>query len=218
MQIAAFFDLDRTLITVNSGKLWMDRERRLGKLSLPMVLEAMVRFAAYSLSIGQLDNAMRKALSLYVGVPEAEVEQDTRDWWQQEIAPTVAPGGRRALARHRADGHHLALLTSSSPYVSAAALQTLDLDGFISSRYEIKDGHFTGEPVLPLCFGQGKVVLAEAYCQERGLDLDRSYFYSDSYTDLPMLLRVGQPRVVNPDLRLRLAARRRGWRRLDWSA
>jgi hypothetical protein len=56
----------------------------------------------------------------------------------------------------------------------------------------------------------GKVYWAERYAAEKGVDLSRSYFYTDSYTDLPLLLRVGHPVAVNPDLRLRRLARRRG--------
>ena len=57
---------------------------------------------------------------------------------------------------------------------------------------------------------------AEAWARARGADLADSYFYSDSYSDLPMLQRVGRPRVVSPDPRLRVAARLRGWPILTW--
>ena len=109
------------------------------------------------------------------------------------------------------------LLTSSSPCESALATRYFRLDACLSSRYEVLDGRFTGEPVLPLCYGAGKVEHAESWAFREGIDLSRSYFYTDSNTDLPMLLRVGRPRVVNPDLRLRWEARRRGWTVLDWS-
>jgi phosphoserine phosphatase len=70
--------------------------------------------------------------------------------------------------------------------------------------------------VPPLCFGAGKIAQAEAYAEARGVSLAESYFYTDSINDLPMLERVGNPRVVNPDLRLSWVARRRGWSVEDW--
>jgi phosphoserine phosphatase len=79
-------------------------------------------------------------------------------------------------------------------------------------------GRFTGVYVRPACYGAGKVTRAESFAVEHGIDLRQSYFYSDSYSDLPMLERVGQPRVVNPDPRLRRAAQRRGWSAESWRA
>ena len=217
MKPAAFFDLDRTLISVNSGDLWVKRERRLGRLTSRQVIEATALFLAYRLSIVDIEAAMRKALAVYRGEREETLARWTREWYLQTVAPCVTPAARQALAEHRAQGHPLVLLTSSSPYVSVVVAEQLGLDAWISSRYEVRDGLLTGEPVLPLCYGAGKVGYAERWAAEAGVDLGRSYFYTDSYTDLPMLLRVGEPRIVNPDLRLRLYARWRGWPLLVWS-
>jgi phosphoserine phosphatase len=60
------------------------------------------------------------------------------------------------------------------------------------------------------------VVHAERFCAAHGLDLEGSYFYTDSYSDLPMLERVSGARVVNPDTRLRRHARKVGWEALSW--
>lgn len=216
MRIAAFFDLDHTLIAINSGNLWVRRERRLKRISLKQVLEATLMLLAYRLSIVDIQASMRKALSVYRGEREEVLAAWTREWFEQEVRQFVSPGARQALEQHRAAGHLRVLLTSSSPYIAATASEHLGLDGWISSTYEVKEGVLTGEPVLPLCYGPGKVALAERFALERQIDLSSSYFYSDSYTDLPMLLRVGEPRVVNPDLRLRIAALRRGWPVLEW--
>jgi putative phosphoserine phosphatase / 1-acylglycerol-3-phosphate O-acyltransferase len=75
----------------------------------------------------------------------------------------------------------------------------------------VRDGRFTGEAVRPVCYGDGKMYWAERFAAAEGLELDQSYFYTDSITDLPVLERVGEPRVVNPDPRLRRLALRRGW-------
>jgi phosphoserine phosphatase len=69
---------------------------------------------------------------------------------------------------------------------------------------------------MPFCYGPGKVQRAERWAAEHGVELEQSYFYTDSLSDLPMLERVGQPRIVNPDPRLRREANRRGWPILDW--
>jgi HAD superfamily hydrolase (TIGR01490 family) len=218
MKTAAFFDLDGTLLGVNSGALWIERERRLGRISWRQVVEATVMLLAYRLSVVDMDAAMRKALAVYQGEREENLNEWTRHWYQHEIAAHVQPGARRALAEHRRQGHLLVLLTSSSPYLSAMVQEDLQLDDGLSTIYEVRQGLLTGAPTLPLCYGAGKISHAEKFARSHGVALDQSYFYTDSFTDLPMLLRVGRPRVVNPDLRLKLYARWRGWPVEDWQS
>jgi phosphoserine phosphatase len=86
----------------------------------------------------------------------------------------------------------------------------------LSSELEVANGMFTGKPAA-LCFGRHKVTLAEAWAERNEVDLAASYFYSDSYNDLPMLERVGTAIAVNPDARLRRHARKRGWRVEQWA-
>lgn len=213
---AAFFDLDGTLLTVNSGRLWMQRERRVGRLGLVQMGQAVFYLIAYRFGVLGMEEAMTWALASIRGLPEDDVRRWTEEWFVQEVVQFVAPGGLDALASHRAQGHPLVLLTSSSPYESRIACAHLGLDDFLCTRYEVADGVFTGQLVRPACFGAGKVTAAEAFAAARGIDLDRSFFYTDSITDRPMLERVGSPCVVNPDPRLRRLARAKGWPVRDW--
>ena len=86
----------------------------------------------------------------------------------------------------------------------------------LATELEVKDGAVTGKP-RALCFGTHKVTLAEKWAAAHGIDLGRSYFYSDSFNDLPMLERVGTAIAVNPDARLERHARRRGWPTMRWT-
>ena len=86
----------------------------------------------------------------------------------------------------------------------------------LASRLGVRDGRFTGEVETPFCFGAGKVAVAEAWAARHDVDLDTSAFFTDSISDLPMLERVGEPVVVNPDLRLGWEARRRAWPVRRW--
>lgn len=216
--IAAFLDLDGTLLTANSGALWLRRERRLGRVSTRQVVEATIWIVAYRFHALDMERVTTKALTTIRGEREQTVQRWTEQWFEDEVVPHVAPGAWEALRWHRQRGHSLVLLTSSSPYEARVAGEHFGLDAAVSSTYEVgPDGRFTGQIVRPLCYGAGKVALAERHAAAHGLDLERSYFYSDSFSDLPMLRRVGHPRAVAPDLRLRLAARLRGWPILDWS-
>lgn len=213
----AFFDIDGTLLRVNSGRLWMRRERRLGRISRWQMLEAVFYLAAYRFGLVNIERAMRKALQTVKGLSEDTVRRWTEEWFAEEVVPHLAPGARSAVEEHRQKGHVLAILSSSSPYEAAAVARLFNMDEILSSRYEVMDGRFTGEVVPPVCYGTGKVHYAELLAARLGADLADCFYYGDSITDLPILLRVGHPQVVNPDPRLRREARRRGFPVLDWS-
>jgi HAD superfamily hydrolase (TIGR01490 family) len=214
--IAAFFDLDGTLLTVNSGRLWMKRERRHNRISRWQMTQGLLFLAAYRFGIGDMDRLMRKALTTIQGEPEDHVRQWTHEWFQAEVTPFVSPGARAVIEQHRLQKHRLVLLTSSSPYESEIACEHFGLDEFLCTRYQVVNGRFTGQVEKPICYGAGKVTWAEQLARRRGLDLSQSYFYSDSFTDLPMLKRVGHPVAVHPDPRLRRVSLRNRWPVLDW--
>ena len=81
----------------------------------------------------------------------------------------------------------------------------------------MEEGLLTGEVEGELCFGEGKLVQAMKLLSEKGQDLKSCYFYTDSFSDLPLLSKVGYPRVVHPDRKLKKVALENGWPILSWS-
>jgi HAD superfamily hydrolase (TIGR01490 family) len=216
MTIAAFFDLDGTLLTANSGRLWAEAERRAGRIGRRQMAWAMSYLAAYRLGVIGLESAMAYAVTTIAGTSEASLRSRTHEWYDANVRRHAAPGAFHAIEGHRAEAHRLVLLTSSSWYASERAIHHFGLDAGIATRFEVAGGLFTGGIHRPVCYGAGKVALAEDYARAHGIDIEKSYFYTDSITDRPMLERVGNPRVVHPDPRLRLLAKRKGWPVLDW--
>ncbi len=214
---AAFFDLDRTLLSVNSGKLWFRRERRDGRLPLHQAVEAGVWMGLYGVGLMRARTALGRAVRAVAGQAEADLEARTQAFFEEDVKPSFAPGGIAAVEAHREAGDLVVLLTSSSLYLSRCVQAHLDLDDILCMRLGVDDGRFTGE-IEQLCFGPTKVDVASAWAEARGIDLGTCWFYSDSITDLPMLDRVGRPMVVHPDPRLARVARKRGWPVLDWTA
>lgn len=212
----AFFDLDRTVLAINSGSLWLKSEYADGFVSRWQVVRATGWLLRYHLGLAEMEGVLREALAAYAGHPEAELRARTHRFYARDVAAQVRPGARETLARHAADGEKRVLLTTASNYLSEMVGEALGLDDWLCSRFETDaDGRLTGEPVH-LCYGAHKVRLAERWASERGADLADCAFYSDSYTDLPMLEAVGRPVVVDPDPRLRRVAKRRGWPVADW--
>ena len=212
----AFFDLDRTVISVNSLTGWMRREVQLGHLSRRRAAQGVVWVGAYRLGFSRMERLIRSAVSDLAGVEEAELARRSAEYFEAELRSRVRPGVAAALQRHRSRADRLYLLTASSNYLADVVVDQLGLDGALSNRLEVADGRFTGRAVEPLCFGAGKAQLAAALAQSFGVDLSDCAFYTDSYSDLPAMEAMGEPVAVNPDPRLARAARKRGWRIEDW--
>jgi HAD superfamily hydrolase (TIGR01490 family) len=171
----------------------------------------------YKVAWLDMDTLADKLVSDLAGDSESDMIEKCRFWYQRDIAPQVAPAAVTAMKRHRDRGDLVVMLTSSTQYVAEVVAASLEMDHTLCSRLEVKGGAFTGR-VAQLCFGRHKVPIAERFAADRDIDLAASAFYSDSYNDLPMLLRVGRPVAVNPDARLRRHAKRAGWAVEHWAS
>jgi HAD superfamily hydrolase (TIGR01490 family) len=215
-RIGAFFDVDRTLVACNTGRLFLRDLRRRGEISFLRMMRAMGWMAKYHLSLIDLQTLAANIVEGMRGWSERDFAERCRCWVEDEVLPLILPGAMRKIEQHRAQGHVLAILSSSPTYVTRPIAKTLGIDEVLSTQFEVADGQFTGRLVGPACVGKGKVHWAEDLVERLKVDLAGSWFYTDSYTDLPMLERVGNQVIVNPDPRLRITAKRRGWRIEDW--
>ena len=213
----AFFDLDRTLIDINSGTLWLKSERRAGRIPLHFYYQASWWLFKYHLGMSNLESALLSAIYTLKGQSEAAMIERVSQFYHQEVRDKVRPEARTVIEQHRQLGDDCLLLTSASSYLSAHFLDALHLDGGAWNSFEVIDGHFTGKPLGSLCYGAGKVEYAEKAAKQRGVSLTQCSFYTDSYSDLPLLQKVGKPVVVCPDRKLRAEAKRNHWTCLDWS-
>lgn len=217
-RIAAFFDVDRTLIEVNSGAEWIRHEWRGGRLSLRRLLRALWWLTLYRLSWMDFEDVTTKATSDYLGRSVSDLENEVRAWFDSDIATWICKQGLQAVEYHRSQGHIIALLTSGTRFSAQPLAERLGIDHILCTELEAEQGVLTGRHLAPACGGSGKVVYAEKFAENHGIDMGKSYFYTDSMSDLPMLERVGEPRVINPDARLRRAAVARGWAWERWTA
>ncbi len=215
---AAFFDVDHTLLAVNSGASWLRHAWRTGRVRPLRALQAIVWLVRYRLALLDLEAMTALAASDYRGDSVSALEGEARAWFDRDIVAHVCVEGRARIAEHRASGHLVALLTSGTRFSATPLAELLGVEHVLCTELEEEDGRLTGRHVPPACAGPGKVVHAERFAAARGVDLAQSYFYTDSFSDLPMLERVGFPRVVNPDPRLRRRARVRGWEVETWRA
>jgi HAD superfamily hydrolase (TIGR01490 family) len=213
----AFFDFDKTLIRKNSGALWLKHEVAHGNVSTLEAVRATWWLLQYSLGFADLEAAVRSAIRSIAGDLEADMRRRVHAWYARDVRHLYRPRAKAQVAHHQAEGHKVVLLTSASNYVSEVVAEELGLDAYLCNRFEVDPvGAYTGEPLGTLCYGAGKLTLAQEYLQSVGVEAGACWFYTDSMADLAMMEAVGHPVAVNPDPRLSRVARARGWAVEDW--
>lgn len=216
MKRAALFDVDKTLVSVNTARLYM--HWRMGRQGAPLrdYLRVGKTLLQYKLGTLEPEHAARAAFENIVGESEARMRAECRDWYHREVRKHISERARREVARCLEAGVTCAILSASTPYLTEPLAEELGIEHLICTRLEVENGAFTGGWEPPLCYGPGKVTRALAWAETHGVDLSRSTFYTDSISDLPMLERVGSPRIINPDPRLFVVARWRGYPVESW--
>lgn len=216
MTIAAFFDMDRTILNDSSGRLYLRYLMQTGRIRAREWLRISRWFLWYALGFIDFPRAMMRMLMMSPGQEEEPLWEETDAWFEEWVAPHIAEAAVQRIEEHRALGHRLVVLSAATVYVVRPLAERLNIPDYLCTHLEVKDERFTGRLVEPVCYGPGKVLLAEQFAARNDIDLGQSYFYSDGYEDLPMLERVGYPVVVNPDRRLRRLAAQRGWPVESW--
>jgi HAD superfamily hydrolase (TIGR01490 family) len=203
------------VLSCQSGALYVAYLRRNRLMGLPDTLRIYWGYVTFKLGMLNLGRLAEVTSRWIRGREEREIIEQCRDWYASDIRSLYRDFVVQKIREHREAGHVVALLTGGTHYLNDLVAAEVGIEHVIASKLEVIDGRFTGNPAGPLCFGPQKLPRAETFAAEHGIALDRSWFYSDSITDLPMLERVGHPVVVCPDPRLRREAKRRGWPVLD---
>ncbi len=210
-QIAAFFDLDRTLISEFSAKQFIQARIKSGKMSPKELGAQFVGAMVYTL--GNKNFASLAALSAKgVGDMEERVLQELgEEVYLKSLSKTIFPESRALVEAHMAKGHTVAIVSAATPYQVEPIARDLGIKHIMCTRMEVKNGKFTGKIVEPACWGEGKAIAGRTFAEAHKIDLDKSYFYTDSYEDLPLLEIVGHPKPVNPDKDLSAHAMENDW-------
>lgn len=216
MRTAAFFDMDHTLVNGNTGSLFMRWKRERGEVRRADFLRYLRFLAQYSVGAIDATELREKAASSLRGTHVEAFDAELEGWYERLVRPRITEAARQEVERRRARGDVLVVLSASLPFAVRPLADDLAIGHVICSEFEVDDGRFTGR-FAKLCYGSAKVEAAVSFAREHGIDLERSAFYTDSVSDLPLLRCVGEPRIVNPDPRLLLHARRQGWRIESWS-
>jgi HAD superfamily hydrolase (TIGR01490 family) len=211
---AAFFDLDRTLVSRSSSlalagafhERGLINRRQLQKARLAQLL--FVRFGAGHGRAGQTADS---AMGVLRGVAVSTLDDIVAAAWEPVLRPLVFREALDAASAHAARGERVFVVSGALQVIVDRLAGQLGFAGALGSRAEVRDGVYTGRLERRL-LGAEKVEALEELARDERLDLGRSTAYSDSHSDLPFLEAVGTPVAVNPDRALRRVAGERGWR------
>jgi HAD superfamily hydrolase (TIGR01490 family) len=211
---AAFFDLDKTVIAKSSVLAFGRPLYREGLLSRSALLKSAYNQAIYRMrgaDEARMERARDKMLSITRGWEQARVTGIVRETFEKIVAPIIYAEALELFEDHLDAGRKIFLVSSSPLEIVSHLADYLGIDECIASRSRIdRDGRYTGELEF-YAYGPHKAVAIQEAAERDGIDLSRSYAYSDSITDTPMLELVGHPVAVNPDRELTRLARQREW-------
>lgn len=209
----AFFDLDKTLIATSSSLALSRPLYRAGLVSRAQLARGAYGQLAYVL-VGADESRMQRMrdrmLTLTRGWERETVERLVADVLVDVVDPYVYQEALDLLAEHRAAGRRVVIVSSSPEEIVRPLAGHLGVEDVLATRARIVDGRYAGELEF-YCAGPGKAEAMHGFAEREGIDLARSFAYSDSITDLPMLKAVGHPVAVNPDRDLRREAEACGW-------
>jgi len=208
---AAFFDLDGTIIFGFSIASVFRQRVLSGQLSPRSALEQFFTLLSHGINGTEYSKLLEEAAETLVDVPEAEFIELGETVFERFVAGSIYPESRALVRAHQERGHTVAIVSSATPYQVKPVARELGIEHVMCNQFETVDGRFTGEVKQPVVYGPGKRDTAKAFAAQRRVSLDASYFYADGFEDLPLLEAVGNPRPLNPDGSLNIAARRRDW-------
>ena len=217
---AAFFDLDNTLLRGSSsflfGKAAFDR-KFLGRRDISRFAWQQFRFIKRGESAGMMKHIEDRALGLVAGHRADEMQQMIVDVYPDYIEPKLWPETVRLAQDHIAKGREVWIVTASPIEMAQHIAKQLGLTGGLGTIVgRDENGILLPEIVGRPLHGDLKAKAIKKLAKDRGISLKKSYAYSDSFNDLPMLGRVGHPVAVNPDKQLEKYAELTGWKILDF--
>jgi HAD superfamily hydrolase (TIGR01490 family) len=210
---AAFFDLDKTVISRSSSLALSRPMYRAGMVTRGQLVRGAYAQLVYAL-VGADERKMERLkdgmLQLTKGWDRHEVERLVREVLIEVIDPYVYQEALDLIALHRAEGRQIYIVSSSPEEVVRPLAGHFGVSGVIATRARIVDGRYTGELEF-YAYGESKAEAVRSLAERVGIELEGSYAYTDSITDLPLLEAVGHPVAVNADRDLRREAETRGW-------
>ena len=211
-----FFDLDRTILSINSGRLLVKEAYRQELMSLGKYLNAIYLSLLYKFDLRDTNRIIERMGKWVKGVPEAGLEQLCSEIAEKYLFGFIHKEIKEELAFHRKKDVEIIMLSSAISFICSPVAKHLGIEKIICSRLETVAGKLTGNPAGKFCFGPEKGIRLREYCIKNNYDPATAWHYGDSVSDLSAFEASGIRVCVNPDQKLRKIALKNGWRIENW--
>jgi putative phosphoserine phosphatase / 1-acylglycerol-3-phosphate O-acyltransferase len=212
----AFFDIDDTILNINSSKILVQAARKKKMMSTSNYLRAVFQVILYRFKLKDPLKIIQKMGSWMTGIHVEEFNKMVEEIHKKIIIGAIRPEIIEEIRIHKENRAEVAILSSALSSICHPLADFLGIDHVLCSELETVDGRFTGKPVGKFCFGKEKLVRLIDFCAENNFPVDETYYYGDSIDDLPVLAEVGHPVCVTPDKRLIEIASSKGWTVHQW--
>ena len=209
--VGAFFDLDQTLFAGFSATAFTRDQFTSGRLSPKDLTDSLRATLSFAFGRTGFSTFVSATSAVYRGMAESVLEEAGQQTFERHLATQIYPESRALVKAHQEKGHTVAIITSATRYQAEPVAKELGIEHLLYTRLGVEDGILTGKVVKPTCYGEGKAAAGRSLASKYDLDLEQSYFYSDSDEDLPLFELVGRPRPLNPNRKLAQIAKERQW-------
>ena len=211
-QIGAFFDFDKTLIDVESGRVGFKYLYEIKEIRLSFLLKVAIINFFYERDWISDTQMARVMLTFYKNRDIRPLEDGAEEFYHTYLKPHIAPKILKRVREHQGAGHTLVLVSASLRYMLNPVIKDLGFHHLLCTDLEITgNGFLTGKTDGPICIDQHKRVAVKNLAHEKRIHLDQSYAYGNHHSDIPMLETVGNPAVVEPTATLKKMAVEKSW-------
>jgi HAD superfamily hydrolase (TIGR01490 family) len=211
----AFFDLDRTIISLNSGSLLVQQAYKNGVMSTGNLIKAIFQSYLYKLNLRDTNLIISKMGTWLKGIHQEIIDELSEEVFDKYLKSSIRPEIIKEISFHKENNAGLAILSSSISSICERIGRQLGVEDIICTVMETSEGILTGAPAGSFCFGDEKRIRLLSYCEKNHYAPSEVWYYADSVSDLPVFEVVGYPVCVAPDKKLEGIARERGWRIYD---
>lgn len=215
----AIFDLDDTLLAGDSASLWLEYMVNTGIAPFSMLATEQAMMQQYRKGALDMSAYLDFTFAPLRGLSVSEIQERVEQFVTHMIAPRIYPEGMARLDWHRQRGDIPLLISASPAHIVHPIARLLGIEHSLAIELETRDDCYTGQSCGTLTYREGKVIRLQQWLTEHpAYSIERSFGYSDSRNDIPLLSATDRPYVINPDRKLHSVALAQGWTVLCWNA
>jgi HAD superfamily hydrolase (TIGR01490 family) len=211
----AFFDLDKTILSVNSGSLLVRQAYKDKIMGIGDLVNAIIQGYLYKFRLRETNLIISKMGTWLKGIRQESIDELCSEVVNSYLIKYIRPQIKNEIAFHRESNAAIIILSSAITSICEPLGRYLGVDDIICTTMENELGILTGKPVGNYCFEDEKMIRLLSYCNENNYDPSTAWYYADSISDLSVFEAVGHPVCVSPDRKLAIHARNNRWKILN---